>query len=60
MELSIEMGEDAGPGLNAHHGSRGCAFGDFDNDGDLRRAHHESAMSRRLFLRNEAPPAITG
>ena len=25
----------AGPGLDASHCSRGCAFGDFDNDGDL-------------------------
>lgn len=28
------MGE-AGPGVEAVHCSRGCAFGDFDNDGDL-------------------------
>lgn len=27
--------EDAGPGVNTPHSSRGCAFGDFDNDGDL-------------------------
>ena len=27
--------EEAGPGLAAAHASRGCAFGDFDNDGDL-------------------------
>jgi hypothetical protein len=26
---------EAGPGLAACHSSRGCAFGDFDNDGDL-------------------------
>lgn len=25
----------AGPGILAPHSSRGCAFGDFDNDGDL-------------------------
>jgi hypothetical protein len=24
-----------GPGVRAQHSSRGCAFGDFDNDGDL-------------------------
>jgi enediyne biosynthesis protein E4 len=30
-----EMIEDAGPGVAARHASRGCAFGDFDNDGDL-------------------------
>ena len=28
------MGE-AGPGISARHSSRGCAFGDFDNDGDV-------------------------
>jgi hypothetical protein len=26
---------EAGPALAASHSSRGCAFGDFDNDGDL-------------------------
>ena len=26
---------DAGPGIAARHSSRGCAFGDFDNDGDI-------------------------
>ena len=26
---------DCGPGLNSAHSSRGCAFGDFDNDGDM-------------------------
>ncbi len=30
-----ELGEEAGPGVTAAHSSRGCAFGDFDNDGDL-------------------------
>jgi len=25
----------AGPGVEAPHSSRGCAFGDFDNDGDI-------------------------
>ncbi len=27
--------EHCGPGLTQAHSSRGCAFGDFDNDGDL-------------------------
>ena len=27
--------DEAGPGVAAAHSSRGCAFGDFDNDGDL-------------------------
>ena len=30
-----ELLEEAGPGIPAPHCSRGCAFGDFDNDGDV-------------------------
>jgi hypothetical protein len=30
-----ELIGQAGPGVEAPHASRGCAFGDFDNDGDL-------------------------
>jgi hypothetical protein len=30
-----ELIEEAGPGISATHSSRGCAFGDFDNDGDI-------------------------
>jgi len=30
-----ELIEEAGPGISALHCSRGCAFGDFDNDGDV-------------------------
>jgi hypothetical protein len=30
-----ELIEEAGPGVAATHASRGCAFGDFDNDGDV-------------------------
>ena len=30
-----ELISQAGPGIDAAHCSRGCAFGDFDNDGDL-------------------------
>jgi hypothetical protein len=30
-----ELIEEAGPGIAAPHASRGCAFGDFDNDGDI-------------------------
>jgi hypothetical protein len=30
-----ELIAEAGPGVVAAHCSRGCAFGDFDNDGDL-------------------------
>jgi hypothetical protein len=30
-----ELVDQAGPGVSALHSSRGCAFGDFDNDGDI-------------------------
>src|SRR6266550_4632425 len=30
-----ELLEEAGSGVTAPHASRGCAFGDFDNDGDM-------------------------
>ena len=30
-----ELGEEAGPAIVEPHSSRGCAFGDFDNDGDV-------------------------
>jgi hypothetical protein len=30
-----ELLEEAGSGVSAAHSSRGCAFGDFDNDGDM-------------------------
>ncbi len=30
-----ELLDQAGPGVSALHSSRGCAFGDFDNDGDV-------------------------
>jgi enediyne biosynthesis protein E4 len=30
-----ELLDEAGPGVAAAHSSRGCAFGDFDNDGDV-------------------------
>jgi hypothetical protein len=30
-----ELIQEAGPGVEAQHSSRGCAFGDFDNDGDV-------------------------
>ena len=34
-DLSKELGIEAGPGIGEAHSSWGCAFGDFDNDGDL-------------------------
>jgi enediyne biosynthesis protein E4 len=30
-----ELIEEGGPGIASAHSSRGCAFGDFDNDGDV-------------------------
>ena len=30
-----ELIDEAGPGISSPHSSRGCAFGDFDNDGDI-------------------------
>jgi len=30
-----ELQTQGGPGVSAPHSSRGCAFGDFDNDGDV-------------------------
>jgi hypothetical protein len=30
-----ELINEAGPGVETPHSSRGCAFGDFDNDGDV-------------------------
>lgn len=32
---TFEAIETAGPGISAAHSSHGCAFGDFDNDGDV-------------------------
>ena len=31
----VNVTDQCGPGLTAAHSSRGCAFGDFDNDGDM-------------------------
>jgi hypothetical protein len=30
-----DVSKEMGPGVNAVYSSRGCAFGDFDNDGDI-------------------------
>ena len=48
------MGDEAGPAINARHVSRGCAFGDFDNDGDLDILMMNQNEPPSLF-RNDAP-----
>ena len=50
----LELGEDAGSAINARHVSRGCAFGDFDNDGDLDILVMNQNEPPSL-LRNDAP-----
>ncbi len=50
-----EMIEEAGPGIAARHMSRGCAFGDFDNDGDL-DVLVMNINEPPSLLRNDAPP----
>lgn len=50
----VRMGDEAGPAINTRHVSRGCAFGDFDNDGDLDIVimnQHEPPS----LLRNDCP-----
>lgn len=50
----VQLGEEAGPGISAKHMSRGAAFGDFDNDGDI----DILIMNRNeppSLLRNDAP-----
>lgn len=50
----VELGDEAGSGITARHVSRGAAFGDFDNDGDL----DVLVMNRNeppSLLRNNAP-----
>src|SRR5580704_1930513 len=42
--------------MGAHHCSRGCAFGDFDNDGDIDILVMNQNEPPSL-LRNDAPPA---
>jgi hypothetical protein len=50
----VELGEATGTAIAERHISRGCAFGDFDNDGDL----DVLIMNRNeppSLLRNDAP-----
>ncbi len=48
------MGADAGPGIVAPHCSRGAAFGDFDNDGDM-DVLIMNVNEPPTLLRNDAP-----
>jgi hypothetical protein len=50
-----EMGADAGQGIDAAHCSRGAAFGDFDNDGDM-DVLIMNVNEPPTLLRNDAPP----
>jgi hypothetical protein len=52
----VPMGDEAGPAIAAPHLSRGCAFGDFDNDGDLDILIMNQNEPPSL-LRNDAPSA---
>jgi hypothetical protein len=51
-----QIPSESQPALNARHVSRGCAFGDFDNDGDLDILIMNQNEAPSL-LRNDAPPA---
>ncbi len=50
----VQLGEKAGHAMAARHVSRGCAFGDFDNDGDLDILVMNQNEPPSL-LRNDAP-----
>jgi hypothetical protein len=51
----VEMGAEAGEGIAARHCSRGAAFGDFDNDGDM-DVLIMNVNEPPTLLRNDAPP----
>ena len=51
----IEVGAEAGSGILARHCSRGMAFGDFDNDGDM-DVLIMNVNEPPTLLRNDAPP----
>jgi hypothetical protein len=51
----IQLGVEAGPGIEAAHMGRGAAFGDFDNDGDI-DVLIMNVNEPPSLLRNDAPP----
>jgi hypothetical protein len=51
----VEMGAEAGTAIGARHCSRGAAFGDFDNDGDI-DVLIMNVNEPPTLLRNDAPP----
>ena len=51
----VELGPEAGAGISARHCSRGAAFGDFDNDGDI-DVLIMNVNEPPTLLRNDVPP----
>ena len=51
----VQLSAEAGPGINARHCSRGAAFGDFDNDGDM-DVLIMNVNEPPSLLCNDAPP----
>jgi hypothetical protein len=51
----VQLGAEAGPGIDAVHMGRGAAFGDFDNDGDI-DVLIMNVNEPPSLLRNDAPP----
>jgi len=50
----VQINSEAGPDVNARHCSRGMAFGDFDNDGDM-DVLIMNVNEPPTLLRNDAP-----
>ena len=51
----VQLGAEAGPGIEAVHMGRGAAFGDFDNDGDI-DVLIMNVNEPPSLLRNDTPP----
>ena len=54
-----ELFDEAGPAISEPHASRGAAFGDFDNDGDI-DAVIVNLNEPPTLLRNDLPPGGAG